>query len=161
MKMTLKDSNYYRDARVINKTFKDTHYYRVYPSLLVFTKHATRMLLEDGLISSENLLEDADRYAVSVTTKFELCNQCQGSGTMIDPSIDCNGLTSDDFDNDPDFESDYFNGVYNERCSACNQYEGRQIVVTHCEQQHLIDYFQDLIKEMKHDYFTQLIEAGM
>ena len=159
--MTLEDSNYYKDPRVLNRTFKDTYYYRIYPNTLVFTKHATELLLEGGLINRKDLSEDAERYAIPVKTKFEICNQCNGSGTMVSPSIDCNGLTSDDFDKDPSFESDYFSGAYNERCSTCLQYEGRQVVVTHCDHQHLISYFEDLIKEMRSDYFTQLGEMGI
>lgn len=159
--MTLEYSNYYKDPRVLNRIFRETSYYRIYPNTLVFTKHATQLLLEGKLISHKDLSDDADRYAISVKTKFELCSQCRGSGTMVNPNIDCNGLTSEDFNNDPSFESDYFSGAYNQTCSACNQYEGRQIVVTHCDHQHLIDYFQDLINEMRSDYFTQLGEMGI
>ena len=158
--MTLEDSNYYKDPRVLNRTFKATYYYRIYPNTLVFTKHATELLIEGGLISHKDLLEDADKYAIPVKTKFELCSQCQGSGTMVNPNIDCNGLTSDDFE-DPRFEEDYLGGAYNQTCSACNQYEGRQIVVTHSDQQNLIEYFEDLINEMRSDYFTQLGEMGI
>ena len=51
--------------------------------------------------------------------KYEVCGTCDGRGSHVNPSIDCNGLTSDDFYDDPDFESDYFSGRYDVTCYEC------------------------------------------
>jgi hypothetical protein len=43
----------------------------------------------------------------------------RGEGTCVNPNIDANGLTAEDFAEDPDFAEDYFGGVYDVRCAAC------------------------------------------
>jgi hypothetical protein len=50
---------------------------------------------------------------------WALCDLCSGKGTVVSPSIDANGLTSEDFDGDPDFARDYFEGVYDIPCPRC------------------------------------------
>ena len=51
---------------------------------------------------------------------FEVCPRCSGKGTIVNPSVDGNGLTAMDFEDDPDFRRDYFSGVYDIRCPSCN-----------------------------------------
>lgn len=144
----------------MNSKFNVNHYYRVYKDTLVFTKDATEMLLEDGLIKQSDLEDDAERYGISVKTEFVICSQCSGSGSTVSPAIDCNALTAEDL-YDYDFADAYFSGAYDERCSACPQYEGRQIVVTSCDRQDLLKYFDDLIEDLASDYQTQLGEMGI
>lgn len=50
---------------------------------------------------------------------WEVCDLCDGRGTVINPSIDANGLTGEDFAEDPDFATDYFNGTYDVQCPRC------------------------------------------
>jgi hypothetical protein len=38
----------------------------------------------------------------------------------VNPSIDSHGLSREDFDQDPDFEEDYFSGVYDVPCYVCS-----------------------------------------
>ena len=156
----MSERNYYTDPRVMNRKFSTTHYYRVYKNTLVFTKTATEMLLEDGFIKESDLEEDAQRYGLPVKTEFQICNQCRGSGTTVSPDIDCNGLSAEDL-YDHDFADAYLSGVYDERCSACPQYEGRQIFVVSSGKQDLIKYFDDLIEDLASDYRTQLGEMGI
>lgn len=51
--------------------------------------------------------------------KFEVCDTCRGKGSHVNPSIDGNGLTAEDFAEDPDFREDYFSGVYDVTCHEC------------------------------------------
>lgn len=51
--------------------------------------------------------------------KYEVCSRCKGLGKHVNPNIDGNGLTREDFDNDPDFEEAYFSGVYDVQCDCC------------------------------------------
>lgn len=62
---------------------------------------------------------DEEEREVEVPIKFEICPTCQGKGTHVNPSIDCNGLTAEDFAEDPDFAEDYFNGAYDQTCNEC------------------------------------------
>ena len=54
-----------------------------------------------------------------------LCPVCEGEGKTVNPNIDDNGLTREDFDEDPDFAHDYINGVYDIACNACG---GKRVV---------------------------------
>lgn len=48
-----------------------------------------------------------------------VCPRCRGEGTHTNPSIDGNGLTREDFDDDPDFREDYMSGMYDVVCWQC------------------------------------------
>jgi predicted methyltransferase len=56
---------------------------------------------------------------------FILCPVCEGRGTTVDPAIDAHGLTRADFANDPEFEREYFGGMYDIECRAC---KGKRVV---------------------------------
>jgi hypothetical protein len=66
---------------------------------------------KDGQIEFLNILLPAKRV---------VCPRCDGSGTHVNPSIDGNGLTAEDFVEDPDFRESYFSGVYDVRCERCD-----------------------------------------
>ena len=51
--------------------------------------------------------------------RWEVCPLCNGEGKHVNPSIDCNGLTAEDFDEDPDFAEDYMSGMYDVQCRQC------------------------------------------
>jgi len=48
-----------------------------------------------------------------------VCDRCRGKGSHCNPAIDGNGLTREDFDEDPDFEESYFRGDYDVACYDC------------------------------------------
>ena len=59
------------------------------------------------------------RTFVMPTTR-ELCWLCNGDGKHVNPSIDSNGITSSEMaEMGPEFEEDYFSGVYDMVCNAC------------------------------------------
>lgn len=47
------------------------------------------------------------------------CEICRGTGRHVDPSIDASGISSADFDEDPDFREQYFGGTYDVICYGC------------------------------------------
>jgi hypothetical protein len=57
---------------------------------------------------------------LEVSIKFIVCQVCNGTGKHVNPSIDSHGITSEEFHEDPDFEEDYFSGVYDVTCYKCN-----------------------------------------
>jgi hypothetical protein len=64
--------------------------------------------------------DDAEvEYEVELPAKFEVCGRCRGEGTHVNPNIDGNGLSREDFEEDPDFEEAYFSGVYDVECEEC------------------------------------------
>ena len=52
--------------------------------------------------------------------KWQICPACKGEGTCVNPSIDCQGVTAEDFAEDPDFAENYFGGTYDQQCAACH-----------------------------------------
>lgn len=50
---------------------------------------------------------------------FAVCPTCEGRGSHVNPSIDSQGLSAEDFDEDPDFREDYFSGAYDVPCAEC------------------------------------------
>ena len=72
----------------------------------------------------EDRFEKAARAALPpttfmVSTRFKVCPTCRGSGKVVDPSIDCCGITREDFDEDPDFRASYMRGDYDQVCPEC------------------------------------------
>ena len=64
-------------------------------------------------------IHDDDLGEVELPTKKAVCPRCRGTGTHVNPAIDGNGLTSEDFDDDPDFREAYFAGRYDVVCYDC------------------------------------------
>lgn len=69
--------------------------------------------------------EDADGNYVQEATKqfplkYEVCPTCQGRGKHVNPSIDRNGITSDEMHElGEEFRRDYLSGRYDVTCSGC------------------------------------------
>ena len=51
--------------------------------------------------------------------KYDVCDLCDGKGRHVNPSIDAHGISPDEFEDDPEFEEDYFGGVYDIPCNQC------------------------------------------
>jgi len=63
--------------------------------------------------------EDDDGFEITLKTRYEVCENCRGKGTTVNPAIDGHGLTAQDFHEDPDFYEEYMSGVYDVPCFAC------------------------------------------
>lgn len=62
-----------------------------------------------------------------VPARYEVCGRCRGTGTHTNPSIDGNGITSDEMHElGDDFREDYMNGVYDVQCYEC---KGERVVL--------------------------------
>lgn len=57
---------------------------------------------------------------------FDVCDTCGGRGSVVNPSIDEQGLTQEDFDEDPDFREEYCRGRYDILCPEC---KGRRVIL--------------------------------
>ena len=64
--------------------------------------------------------DECEEYHTEVPIVFEVCPECGGSGTHCNRNIDGNGLTAEDFAEDPDFAEDYFAGNYDVICEMCD-----------------------------------------
>jgi hypothetical protein len=86
---------------------------------------------------------------VELPAKFEVCSRCGGEGKHTNPSIDGNGLSREEFDEDPDFREAYFSGVYDVQCEECG---GKRVAL---EIDHAACKAQGLQKELKAYYREQ------
>jgi hypothetical protein len=60
--------------------------------------------------------EEGDK---EIPATYTVCGTCDGKGKHVNPAIDSNGLSEEDFDRDPDFREDYFSGLYDVPCNEC------------------------------------------
>lgn len=72
--------------------------------------------------------EDGGETDHEMPSKFEICHVCRGEGKHVNPSIDCGGLTQEDFAEDPDFAEDYMSGVYDVPCNNCRGLRVEKVV---------------------------------
>lgn len=60
-----------------------------------------------------------------------VCGTCDGKGAHVNPSVDADhGITSEEFNDDPDFRDAYFSGAYDVRCCEC---KGERVVLVLAE----------------------------
>jgi len=59
------------------------------------------------------------KYCMRLDTEYQVCGQCEGSGKVVNPSIDAGGISSEDFYDDPDFADDYMTGKHDITCPRC------------------------------------------
>lgn len=70
--------------------------------------------------------DKGNSFDVMLPAKRVVCHRCDGSGFHVNPSVDGHGLSSDDFDQDPDFREAYFSGRYDVECEEC---KGERVVL--------------------------------
>lgn len=70
--------------------------------------------------------DTGEEYDVKIPAHNEVCDRCNGTGKHCNPSIDGNGLTAEDFAEDPDFKEDYLSGMYDVPCYDCG---GKNVVL--------------------------------
>ena len=102
------DSNYENDFRV---RARDEKWWK---SIDENRMRATIVLVRTDEETDELVEEEFELPIV-----FEVCSTCRGTGTHVNPSIDSNGLTREDFDEDPDFLESYMQGNYDVSCYEC------------------------------------------
>jgi len=73
------------------------------------------------------ILYKEDGTEVELPVKFELCSRCEGKGTHVNPAVDGNGITGEEWANDWDEDSRemYMTGGYDVSCYACH---GKRVV---------------------------------
>ena len=64
--------------------------------------------------------DDGEDFETVIPSKFEVCFNCEGRGSHVHRGVDEGGITPEEFAEDPDFEEDYFSGVYDVSCDECH-----------------------------------------
>jgi hypothetical protein len=81
--------------------------------------------------------------SVKVSCSFGVCPTCEGKGSHVNPSIDCNGLSQEDFNEDPDFLEDYLSGQYDVPCYEC---KGKRVIPV-CTDEKVLQAIEDQQRE--------------
>ena len=76
-------------------------------------------------LSYETEDDEGEESILTVKAVYNVCPVCKGKGTHVNPNIDSQGLTREDFDDDPDFRESYFSGAYDMECCECH---GKRVV---------------------------------
>jgi hypothetical protein len=66
------------------------------------------------------IIELDDGTETEIPSKFEVCWRCEGQGSHVNPAIDGNGISPEEFAEDPDFAEAYLAGHYDVRCETCH-----------------------------------------
>ena len=147
------DMNYYNDPRT-RAAAKGNWYDSFDEASMTATKEITHYDDEDEEITE----------TFTFNVRFEVCDLCNGKGTMVNPSIDSGGLGYDDFHDDPDFEEDYHNGCFDIACSQCS---GKRVVPTICdysltdEQSRALKIMRDQEEEEAYYHAERMAEMRM
>ena len=56
---------------------------------------------------------------IVLPTCWAVCSVCNGEGKHVKLGIDGNGISTQEFNDDPDFADEYFSGAYDVTCNAC------------------------------------------
>ncbi len=84
--------------------------------------------VDEKTMTGEILLfneEIGEEESTTVKMKFSICPTCNGKGTHVNPSIDSQGISSDEFAEDPDFFESYISGDYDVNCYECG---GKRVI---------------------------------
>lgn len=118
------------------------------------TIDTNRMTATIRLIDEED--DEDGTGVVSVKVRYEVCSTCQGKGSHVNPSVDCDGLTADDFAEDPDFADDYMSGAYDVQCYGCH---GNRVELV-IDEEHMDEGVLDRVhKKMHQDALDRAQEA--
>lgn len=108
--------------------------------------------------------EKHDIQEVELPAKWEVCSRCEGRGSHVNPNIDGNGISAEEFEQDPEFRENYFNGLYDISCEEC---KGRTTVLVVDEEQADKDtlkkhheFQEDKAKWEREDRITRYWESG-
>lgn len=70
--------------------------------------------------------EEGEEVEAELIAKYVVCYRCDGEGKHVNPAIDGNGITPEEFEHDPDFKEAYFAGHYDVTCEECG---GKRVVL--------------------------------
>ncbi len=69
--------------------------------------------------------DEGGYYKLRCPAEREICSRCDGNGTHVNPAVDGDGISPEEFHEDPDFAEAYMRGDYDVQCEEC---KGERIV---------------------------------
>jgi RecJ-like exonuclease len=103
------------------------------------------------------LFIDDEDEEVRVPARYEVCDTCSGKGMHVSPSIDCGGLTAEDFD-DPEFAEAYMDSHYDVPCAECDGKRVIPVLNSDNIDEELLEQINDRIQCIYDDMRTEAAE---
>jgi len=96
-------------------------YMELDPQLQADANLITHILGADELAELQAAGEcaEVEDWTFQAPADLQACPLCRGTGKVVDPAIDCGGISSREFAEDPGFAEDYFGGSYDILCPRC------------------------------------------
>jgi hypothetical protein len=91
-----------------------------------------------------NLLMDDDTGVITLKAHAIVCPRCHGKGKHDHPAF-ANGISEDQFANDPDFYEEYMSGILDVLCEVC---QGRNVVLEANQKNDILQRYIDDITDM-------------
>ncbi len=111
--------------------------------------------IRTGPFNSKEMKEFEESYGIKLLTHKIVCPTCKGTGRHVNPNIDADGLTREDFDSDPEFAEGYFNGVFDIPCNECGGENVVNAVDVEAMKQQDPQALQDWLDWLKSSYDTE------
>ena len=90
--------------------------------IATYTKNWYSRLDMGKMLADVFYYEDQDELIEQVPFKMEVCPTCNGTGFYVNPNIDSNGITQDEWNYEwaHDEKEAYISGEYDAPCATCN-----------------------------------------
>jgi len=124
---------------------------------------------EESMRFSVALFDTAldEDYEATFPAKYEVCNLCHGKGKHVNPSIDADGISAEEFYEDPEFAEEYMSGTYDVPCYRCEGTRVEPVIdeeaIKQGSEQLQLDYarLQDYLKDRADSYACEEAERRM
>lgn len=90
--------------------------------------------------------------------KWAVCPVCDGKGSHVNPSIDANGISREQFEEDPDFAEQYWNGTYDQTCTRCKGRTTVPVVDEDACDAELLKLYRQQLQDERNDRACKLAE---
>lgn len=93
-----------------------------------------------------------EEHSMVFPFEYEVCHECDGRGSYVNPDIDRNGISSHEFYEDPEFANYYFSGAYDVECAGCMGMRVQPKVITDELTDEQKQFLEDLDDKLEADY---------
>ena len=112
------------------------------------------------VVDTTTMVGAIDDTDATLAMKYDVCDVCEGRGSVVNPNIDRDGLTAADFDEDPDFLDGYMSGRYDVPCGYCAGLRVTPVVNEEASDAASVDIYYDRLRA-DDDYYAECASERM
>jgi len=95
--------------------------------------------------------DEDEEEEVAFPARYEVCGLCDGRGSHVNPSIDSEGISAEEFYEDPDFAEEYHRGTYDVSCYRCGGNRVEPVVDEACCEKESLKRLDSYLKSRSDD----------